>query len=83
MANIGVGGDNLSPSASEHRHPLIGVGGSQKEANRAPRTIGTKVTKKMDRRKMSQAVTGKNSMSQTARAGKTVKNKKHNLIMKN
>ena len=80
MANIGVGGDNLSPSASEHRHPLIGVGGSQKEANRAHRTIGTKVTKKMDRPKMSQAVTGS---ARTARAGKAVKNKKHNFLMKN
>ena len=77
MDNIGVGGDNLSPSASEHRHPLIGVGGSQKEANRAHRT---KVTKEMDRPEMSQAVTGS---ARTARAGKAVKNKKYNFLMKN
>ena len=75
--NLGVGGDNRSLSVKKHRHPLIGVGGSQKEANRAHRT---KVTKKMDRPEMSQAVTGS---ARTARAGKAVKNKKYNFLMKN
>ena len=83
VANIKEGEEiNHSPSASEHHHPLIGVGDCQKEANLAHRTKGTKVTKKMSRHDMSQAVTGNNNMSQTVRAGKQVKNKKHNLIMK-
>ena len=75
--NLGVGGDNLSPSVRKHPHPLIGAGGSQKEDNRAHRT---KVTKEMDRPEMSQAVTGS---ARTARAGKAVKNKKYNFLMKN
>ena len=75
--NLGVGGDNLSPSVKKQPHPLIGAGGSQKEANRAHRT---KVTKEMDRTKMSQAVTGS---ARTARAGKAVKNQKFNFRMKN
>ena len=40
---------NHTHSASEHHHPLIGVGDCQKEANLAHRTKGTKVTKKMSR----------------------------------
>ena len=75
---------NHTHSASEHHHPLIGVGDCQKEVNLAHRTkIGTKVTKKMSRQDMSQAVTDNNNMSQMVSAGNQVKNKKHNLITKN
>ena len=77
MDNLGVGGDNLSPSVKKQPHPLIGAGGSQKEDNRAHRT---KVTKEIHRLEMSQAVTGS---ARTARAGKAVKNKKYNFLMKN
>ena len=76
--NLGVGGDNLSPSVKKQPHPLIGAGGSQKEDNRAHRT---KVTKEMDSPEMSQAVT--RARAKMARAGKTVKNKKFNFRMKN